>query len=234
MGSTRLPGKVMKKVLGKSFLEYHIMQALKSKNMDNLIVATTKKTEDDKIVNFCKKKKINFFRGSSQDVLSRYYFAAKKYNADIIIRITSDCPLIDPKIIDKCIKKFLEKKIDYLSNTCPTKGATYSDGMDVEVFSKEALETAYYECNNSSQREHVTHFFWKNPKRFKIMRLDLKKNMRHLRLTLDYKSDFKLLKKIIFFFNKKKISLSYKNIIKFLSKNKNLNEINKKHNPDIK
>ena len=95
---------------------------------------------DDKIVNYCKKKKINFFRGSLKDVLSRYYYCAKKFNADLIVRITSDCPLIDPEIIDFSIKEYLKKKVDYLSNTNPPDGATYPDGTDVEIFNFKNLE----------------------------------------------------------------------------------------------
>jgi len=142
MTSTRLPGKVLKKVLNKSLLEYQLERVARSELIDEIIVATTLNESDDPIVGLCKQLGVSIFRGSEGDVLSRYYEAARQYNSDVVVRLTSDCPLIDPKIIDRVIQMYLTKKFDYVSNT---QLKTFPRGMDTEVFSFEILQTAY--CN---------------------------------------------------------------------------------------
>jgi spore coat polysaccharide biosynthesis protein SpsF len=233
ISSSRLPGKSMKLINGKPMLHYHLNQLSQSKLIDEIAVATSLNKSDDKIANYCKKKKINFFRGSLKDVLSRYYFCAKKFKADLIVRITSDCPLIDPEIIDFCIKNYLKKKVDYLSNTNPPDGATYPDGTDVEIFNFKNLEYAFLKCKNKNFREHVTFYFWKNPIKFKIFRIDLKKNLRKYRITVDYKEDFLLINHILTYFKKNNIKLRLANIISFLNKKKYINRINSMHNKDL-
>src|SRR3712207_317315 len=116
-GSTRLPGKILKKICDKTVLEHDIERIKRIKNIDEIVIATTDKTQDDLIVNEALKLNIKYFRGSENDVLSRYYYAAKKYNADIIVRVTSDCPLIDSKVSEETINYYLNNKFDYVSNT---------------------------------------------------------------------------------------------------------------------
>lgn len=234
IGSSRFPGKSMKMINKSPMLEFHIKQVLQSKLINNFIVATSRTKKDDIIVKFCKKNYIDYFAGSHHDVLSRYYLAAKKSNADIVVRITSDCPLVDPEIIDKCIKIFLKKKVDYLANTNPPENASYPDGFDVEVFSFLALKKAYFECKNKYFREHVTYYFWKNPNKFKIFRLNLKKSLRRYRLTVDYKEDFLLIKNIINHFIKTKTNIRMKKVISYLNKNQNLLNLNKQWNETFK
>jgi spore coat polysaccharide biosynthesis protein SpsF len=140
----------------------------KSKLINQIVIATTKNEKDDKIYDVCKKEKIYCYRGSENNVLKRYFEAAKLCKADIVVRLTSDCPLIDSQIVDRTIKKFLVHSYDYVSNTCPSANATYADGMDVEVFSYSNLLKANKFCKNVLDREHVTHFFLKRPKKFKL------------------------------------------------------------------
>ena len=130
-----------------------IKRLKRSKKVKNIIVATTTQKEDDKVVKFCENNSINFFRGSKNDVLNRYYHASKKYNVKNIIRITSDCPLIDPKILDKMIIEFKQKKLDYLSNTYP-EPSTFPDGMDIEIFTFNSLKLANRYSNKKSEKEH--------------------------------------------------------------------------------
>ena len=233
INSSRLPGKAMKLINSKPLLYYHLHQLSQSKLIDEIVVATSVNKSDDKIANYCKNNKINFFRGSLKDVLSRNYYCAKNFNADLIVRVTSDCPLIDPEIIDFCIKKYMRKKVDYLSNTTPPDGATYPDGTDVEIFNFKNLEYAFLRCKNKNFREHVTFYFWKNPLKFKLLRLDLKKNLRKYRITVDYKEDFLLINKILNYFKRNKIKLRLWNIISFLNKQKHINRINQIHNKDL-
>ena len=119
MGSTRLPGKVLKNYKSKNLLNVLVNRLNKSQNIQKIIICTTKLKQDERIVRFCKKNNINFFRGENQDVLSRYYFAAKKFQSKIIVRITSDCPFIDYRILDKMIQKFKNNNFDYYANTYP-------------------------------------------------------------------------------------------------------------------
>ena len=172
MGSTRLPGKVLKNMNGSSLLEIQIERVKKSKNIKNIVVATSININDDEIEKFCLQKEINFYRGSENDVLSRYYECAKIYNIQTIVRLTADCPLIDPVIIDKVIDLFIENDVDYSSNTVPPDTSFWPDGSDVEVFSFEAIEKAYKKAKKQEDREHVTFFFWKNKSNgFKVNQL---------------------------------------------------------------
>ena len=138
MGSTRLPGKVLKTVMGKTLLEYQIERVKEAQMIDQIIIATTMKKIDEPIVNLCERLGVDYFRGSEHDVLSRYFETATNFNIDVIVRITSDCPLIDPEIIDKVVSHYLNhrEKLDYASNTLER---TYPRGLDTEVFSYNAL-----------------------------------------------------------------------------------------------
>ena len=233
MGSSRLPKKAMKKVLGKPLLYYMISQIKKSKTVNDIIIATSIKKENNEIRNFCKKNKIKCFSGSEKNVLSRYYKTAREYKSDVIVRLTSDCPLIDPKIIDTCVKKFLRSNYKFVANTSPPEKLTFPDGMDVEVFSFKTLKYANANCKLKSDLEHVTPFIWRNKKKFKQYKINLKKNLSHLRLTVDYREDFLLIKKIITYFQAKKLQLSLNNMVDYLFSNKDLININAFRNKNI-
>jgi spore coat polysaccharide biosynthesis protein SpsF len=195
MGSTRLPGKIMLPILDKPVLEYLINRVKKSSNIDEIIIATSNNKNDDIIEKFCETRKIKCFRGSEKDVLLRYFEAAKKFSIDIIVRLTSDTPLLDPKVIDKVVSKYLDNDYDFVSNIFPLP-RTYPDGYNVEVFSKNLLETINKEAKKPSDREHVTTFISMQPKKFKKYRVDSKKDFSKYRLNLDYKEDFELIKAV--------------------------------------
>lgn len=214
-GATRLPGKVLRRVLGRPLLFYLLQRLKKAKLIDKIVVATTTKKRDELIVDFCEKQKTTYFRGSEEDVLDRFYQAAKKYQAEVIVRITADCPLIDPQIIDKVIKKFKSRDFDYVSNTHP---ATYPDGMDTEVFSFQVLERVWQEAKKPSEREHVTPYIWKNPGKFRLGCVRNPEDLSKIRLTVDYQEDFLLVKEVIEAFYRNDKSFTLKEILNFLKK----------------
>src|SRR5688572_19407522 len=160
LGSTRLPNKVLLTLAGKTVLEHVINRVRASKFINEVIVATTISSNDLEIISFCAKNKIRVFVGSEHDVLDRYYQAARLLQPDNVVRITSDCPMIDPEIIDEIGKKHLEEKADYSSNTLDE---TYPDGLDAEIISFKALKTAWEQATLPSDREHVTPFIKKQP-----------------------------------------------------------------------
>ena len=160
-GSTRLPGKVLMKVNGKTLLEYEIKRIKQSKKVDKIVVATSTKKNDDKIANLCKKIGVDCFRGSEKNVLDRYYQCSLKYpEYGNIIRISADCPLIDPKVIDKVVTAFEKnKKFEYVSNVLEE---TFPYGLAVEVFSRRALLLAAKNAKSAFDKEHVTPYIWRN------------------------------------------------------------------------
>lgn len=195
MGSTRLPGKVLKKICGKTVLEHDIDRLKKIKNIDKIVIATTTLERDNFIVEEAKRLNIYYFRGSEEDVLSRYYYAAKENNANIIVRVTSDCPLIDSEVTEKIIQYYLDNdtKYDYVSNTIYR---TYPRGLDTEVFSFKALEKAFNEAENLRDIEHVTPYIWDNSSIFKLAQYKNEIDYSDLRWTLDTEEDFQLISSI--------------------------------------
>lgn len=224
MGSTRLPEKVLKKINNKVVLDYVIERIQQCNKIDDIVLAITTSEKDDILENYAKNKGINLFRGSEEDVLSRYYKAAEKYKADQVVRITSDCPLIDPNIVDKIIDSHITNKADYTSNTL---NRTYPRGLDVEVFSFKTLKEAYKNSSKEYQREHVTPYIVEHPDRFKLQNVESIGKIRRpdIRITLDTLEDLKLIKQILLHFNN--LNFTTEEIIEFLNKNPKLLEINK-------
>lgn len=220
--STRFPGKVVKKIDHQSVLEILIKRLSKSKNISKIIVACPKHSKDKEIISICSKLGINFFLGSDNNVLDRFYKAAKKYKASNILRVTADCPLIDAEIVDNLISNFFLNKVDYASNTNPP---TFPDGLDVEIFKFSALKIAYFKAKKSYEKEHVTPYIINNRK-FKKFNLHNSKDYSFLRLTLDEKEDFILIEKIIKNF-KKNLYFNLNSILNFYENNKNFFSINK-------
>ena len=178
MGSSRLPGKVMKKLDKQhTVLDYVINQLSFSKLIDKKIIATTELEQDDVIEQAAKNLGLEFFRGSSDDVLDRYYKCAKKFNIDNILRITSDCPLIDPDIVDKVIEKYQSKEFDYVSNTLIR---TFPVGTDVEIFPFKILEKAWQNADLPSEREHVTPYIRNKKFNCKLENLENEKKLGYL------------------------------------------------------
>jgi spore coat polysaccharide biosynthesis protein SpsF len=234
MGSQRLPGKVMNKIKNKPILFYMLEQIKKSTLYDKVIIATSVKKENNVIRNFCKKNKITCFSGSENNLVNRYYLCAKKHNINTIVRLTGDCPLIDPQIIDLSIKKFLSGKYDFVANTSPPYNKSFPDGVDVEVFSFKVIESVNFKCKNKNDLEHVTPYIWRKKKRFNLYRFELKNNLSKYRFTLDYEEDFILIKEILInlYKNRKKITMN--NVINYIKKNKNIYLLNHKRNSFIK
>lgn len=196
MTSTRLPGKVLKKVLGKSLLECQIERLQRVKLAQNIVIATTTNDTDQPIVDLCKKLNVAYFRGSETDVLARYHGAAMAYLADVVVRVTSDCPLIDPQIIDKVIKFYLDyyPEYDYVSNTLRR---SYPRGMDTEVFSVKVLNEIFKDAVLQPDREHVTPFIYHHPERFKLANVTSTIDYSNHRWTVDTYEDFELISNII-------------------------------------
>jgi spore coat polysaccharide biosynthesis protein SpsF len=221
MGSTRLPGKVMLPVLGKPLLSYLIERLKKVTLVNSFTILTTELKEDDVIEAFCKEEAVNYYRGPSQNVLERFYNARNDFDA--IVRITGDCPLIDPKIIDEVIKVYKDSAVSYVSNALER---TYPRGMDVEIFSKEALEKAYHKAYTVSEKEHVTLYIYCHPEEFKLKNVALSQNLSSYRLTVDTKEDFELISKVLEKLYPIKPDFDLDDIINFLKKNPELLKIN--------
>ncbi len=196
MGSTRLPGKVLKEVMDKPLLHYLIERLERVEFKDEIVITTTVNVEDEKIVDFCRFEKIPLFRGQSEDVLDRFFYAAQTFKADVVVRITADCPFCDPLIIDQVIKTYLDNypKYDYVSNS---HMRSYPIGMDVEVFSFKALEEAFHEATLPEEREHVTPFIYRRPTRYHKKLISHEPDLSNFRLTVDTIEDFELIKKIL-------------------------------------
>jgi spore coat polysaccharide biosynthesis protein SpsF len=196
MGSTRLPGKILFKVLNKTLLEYQLERVKKSTLVDEIVVATTIQKNDDVIVKLCEQLNVSVFRGSEEDVLSRYYGAATEYKADVIVRLTSDCPIIDHNIIDLVIHTYIENidVVDYVSNTLER---TFPRGYDTEVFSYLSLQKSNFNAIMPSQREHVTSFLYSNPEIYCLKNVFNVVDQSNYRWTVDTIEDFELIKKII-------------------------------------
>jgi spore coat polysaccharide biosynthesis protein SpsF (cytidylyltransferase family) len=224
MNSERFPNKVLEKIDGEPMISFVLNQVNKSKLIDKIVVASTLNPKDKLLIEKIKDYGYDTFAGSEDDVLDRYYQAAKKFGAKIIVRITADCPLIDPQIIDKVIKKFQETDCDYCSNIQPP---TFPDGLDVEVFSFEALERAWKEAKLISEREHVTHYLWKNKDKFKISNLENGEDLSKMRFTVDEIEDIVLINKIVRKIDKRPIHLE--DITKVIKINPDLLEINKQY-----
>jgi len=191
IGSTRLPGKVLLDLGGKSVLERILERVEFSQKSDRVVVATTNSPKDVAIVDLCRQLKIDCYCGSEEDVLDRYYQTARKFPAEHFVRITADCPLIDHRIIDMVIDRHLTTASDYTSNTIKE---TYPDGEDVEVFTWRALETAWENAVLLSEREHVTPYIKKHPEIFKLTSVENKINLGNKRWTLDELRDYQFIK----------------------------------------
>ncbi len=227
MGSTRLPGKVLRPILGRPMLVYQIERILRIKEADLIVIATTTESADDEIVETVEKiPDIAVFRGSENDVLSRYYEAAKAHGADHVVRMTSDCPLIDPSISSEVIRQFLAHypKCDYATNS---RIRTFPRGLDTEIFTFQTLETAYREAKKPYEREHVTPYIWQDDKRFRILDVTFPKNYSDLRWTVDTPEDFKFVTAVYESLYSQKSDFGFHDILKLLEKNPYLQIMNR-------
>lgn len=193
LGSTRLPGKVLKDLEGRTVLDRVVSRLRRVPLMNELIVATSDLPADDAIADECAHLQCMVFRGSEGDVLDRYFRAAQSCEADIVVRITSDCPLIDPEITNASIAKFLEVHPDYASNSLVR---TYPRGLDTEVMTMQTIECAWREAREPHQRAHVTPYIYQNPDRFKLLSVTGEIDYSDHRWTLDTQEDLELIRAI--------------------------------------
>ncbi len=228
MGSTRLPGKIIKTVSGIPLLLFQYQRLAHSTLANKIVIATTTNKNDILIENLCKENSILSFRGSENDVLKRYYDAAIYFKADVIVRINSDCPLIDPNVVDHVINSFLSSKdkVDYASNILEE---TYPLGMHVEVFSQHALKKAFMCAKKPDEREHVTPYIYRNPSLFKLLSITNERNLSNHRWTIDFEEDLEFITKIVEKIIIDNIQLNMNQIANFIESNKKIMEINAMH-----
>jgi spore coat polysaccharide biosynthesis protein SpsF len=215
MTSTRLPGKILKTVLDKPLLEYQIERLRRIKLADEIVIATTINDTDQPIVDFCNRLGLSYFRGSEEDVLARYHGASEKHRADVIVRITSDCPVIDPIVCEEAIAFFLnnQEQYDYV------RLERYPRGLDAEVFSFKVLDECFREATDKPDREHVTPFIYRHPQRYRVKHMNCDENYSHHRWTVDTPEDFELVKRIIEKLYPIKNMFDYVDILDILKKN---------------
>ncbi len=227
MGSNRLPGKVMMEINSKPLLHYTLNQIRYSKLVKKIIVATTNLPEDDIIEKFVLNEKINCFRGNSKNVLDRYYQCAKNNSLSSILRITADCPLIDPNLIDKVIRKFETGEFDYVSNAFPR---TFPYGTEVEIFSFNSLKRSWEKAIKPSEKEHVTPYIKNHPEIFKIGNVQNDIDISDYRWTVDRIEDFELVKQILKKIKRRPIFTD--DILKLIQKEPQLKKINNNITPN--
>jgi spore coat polysaccharide biosynthesis protein SpsF len=224
LGSTRLPNKVLKDLCGRPVLWHVVNRVKQAKRISEIIIATTTLPEDDTIEKFCQDNGIKFYRGSSENVLSRYFETAKKYNAETVIRITSDCPVIDPVLLDSMIEEYFKSGADYMSNSLVR---TFPRGLDVEIFSFALLEKAYREASKQYELEHVTPYIYQHPELFKLKNYANDADFSFHRWTLDTDEDYKLISEIYNELYPANNLFLWKDILKLFEMRPELIEINK-------
>ncbi len=224
-GSTRLPGKILKEVMGKPLLAYLLERLKRVELCSEICVATTTKPQDQPILNICSAMSVKTFRGSEEDVLQRYFLAAQELNADAVVRVTSDCPLIDPAEIDRLIEYYMEHlgRYDYVADC---RERSYPLGMSAEIFSFKALQQAHENGKSNPEREHVTPYLYLHPEIFRLGNISYKENQRDHRWTVDTPEDLQLISKIIESLYPIKPDFSIQDIFNLLQENPEWEEIN--------
>ena len=224
-GSTRLPGKVMRRVNHKTIIEYVVERVSASRLADKIIVATTNDSSDDVLADLMESKGIACVRGSVLDVLDRYYQTACVFGLNNIVRITADCPLIDAAVIDQVIEKFMSTGVDYCSNILER---TYPDGQDVEVFTFDALEKSWREAIRGNEREHVTVYMRSNPEYFQLANLAHEPSLGKKRWTLDYEEDFALIEKVLNGFSGYADYFHMEDVLEYFESHPDVEDVNRK------
>jgi spore coat polysaccharide biosynthesis protein SpsF len=222
MGSTRLPGKVMKDIGGETMLARVVGQARRAKLLHELVVATTINPTDEAIVDECQRLHVAVYRGNEDDVLDRYYQAATLHRGDTIVRITSDCPLIDPTVVDKVIGAFLAEAPDYASNVIER---TYPLGLDTEVMSMSTLTRAWQGARQAYERVHVTPYIYENPELFRLLHVKAQADYSHHRWTVDMPEDLAFVRAVYRRLGNDEYS-SWEDVLDLLEKDPSLAQIN--------
>ena len=224
MESTRLPGKVLFEINGKTIIQIMVDRMKFSKKLDKIIIATSTNPNDDLVETYCKKNNIECYRGSEENLISRYKQISDSINADIIVKFGADSPLIDPKIIDHVIEIYLKNNYDFVSNYGIPK--TYPEGSALEVYSSLILNEAYNEAKKPSELEHISPFICNRPERYNLHRVDYKKDISNYRFSLDYQEDFVVIKSIFEALHPINPNFTLEDIISWLDVNPKIFEIN--------
>lgn len=226
IGSTRLPGKVIIDICGKPVIQHVIERLKQSKYLHEIIIATTELKQDDVIVEQAVKAGVKWFRGSEEDVLSRYYYAAKENNLDVIVRITSDCPLIDPYIIDEMIQIFINNDYNMVSNvSLDVKLRTFPRGLDAEIFPYTVLKEVFDNASEKYQREHVTPYIYENCNKFFLYKNPI--NYSKYRWTLDTGEDLEMIKTVYNHLYHGEHNFFFRDITGLLEKHPEIADINR-------
>lgn len=231
MGSSRLPGKVLRPIVGKPMLELLVERIAAVPAFKRVVVATSERPGDQIIVETMKRRGIDCFAGSEKDVLDRFYSAALTYKGDPILRVTADCPLVDPDIISDLIEFYNAGEYDYVgvaagAGAADLDGGRYPDGLDAEYMSVQTLERAWKEATQSADREHVTPYIWRNPHLFRIGSLRAPRDYSQLRWTVDHESDFILIDQIYRELYSSKPFFTMEDILNLLQDRPELRDIN--------
>jgi len=227
MASSRLPGKVLMDIHGWPMLVWVVVRAKQAQTIDEVVVATSTDSADDPIASACQRWEIPVFRGAHFDVLDRYFQAAKTFSADVIVRLTADCPLIDPGVIDATVRAFLNKGVDFAANRLPPPWKrTYPIGLDVEVCTFAALEKAWQEAKETFEREHVMPYLYDEEGRFNFFIVNHKPDYGSHRWTVDTKEDLDFVRKVIKHLESRK-NFSWHEVLALLEEKPALAQINK-------
>lgn len=231
MGSTRLPGKVLRPIRGRPMLWHIVNRVGRTPGIRGVVVATSSLPRDAPIREFCQKEGIKHFAGSESDVLDRYYRAAIEFKADPIIRITADCPLVDPDLVGKLLKFYESGNYDHVGIAAGAGAVVrnltgFPNGLDAECFSFKVLEKAWNEAREPTDREHVTPYIWLHPSLFKLGILKSEKDYSHLRLSVDYEADFELVSEIYEALYREDEPFLMDDVIKFLASHPELATMN--------
>ena len=231
MNSSRLPGKVLQEIHGRTMLERVVVRTRRANSLNEVVVATTTDPSDDAIFDFCRQHGFPVFRGSQFDVLDRYYQAAKLFNTDGIVRLTADCPLMDPGEIDHLVNEFDRSGVDFAANRLPPPWKrTYPIGLDIEVCSFSGLERAWREAVQPFEREHVMPYFYDVPDRFKILVIDHDPDYGDLRWTVDTPEDLQAVRNIYDYFSGDD-GFSWLEVLDLYQRNPDLKNVNRQVSP---
>jgi spore coat polysaccharide biosynthesis protein SpsF (cytidylyltransferase family) len=195
LGSTRLPGKTLAEIAGRPMLAHVVERARAIPGVGGVVLATTDRPEDERLVEFARQAGLPWIRGSEADVLDRFHLGLERYPAEVVVRVTPDCPLLDPEVSGLVLAEYVRRagEVDYVSNVHPP---TYPDGLDTEVISREALEAAWREADLPSDREHVTSYVWHRPGRFRLANVAHARDLSALRWTVDTAADLEFVRAV--------------------------------------
>lgn len=221
MGSTRLPNKVMADLAGEPLLARVIQRAQAISGVDQVVVATTTAERDRPLLDLARRYGADALAGSEDDVLDRYTQTARAFGAQVIVRVTGDCPLLDPQVSGRVLARFCQGDVDYASNTLTP---TFPDGLDTEVFSRAALERAWREAQLTSEREHVTPYIWKNPDKFRLANVTNDVNLFGWRWTVDEPADLEFVRAVYSHFETPQFGMQ--DILNLLREHPELSDIN--------